>query len=148
MGTNYLGSALANQEPRERTPEEVMVGSAPVKLSPEAAAANRRALRRVRGNYRTVETAVYREDPSGEEHEVLVTVEYSMQGAEPDVGIMSGYLEVQGVYLTNEDGSEGPLLDWSDTDQSDFDEGVAIDCAEAFGEYDGPDTIEEARGER
>lgn len=111
-----------------RSNEEVMVGGL-VKVSPAAAETNRRVQRRMRGS-KTVETAIYREDPAGEEHEVPVTVEYSMQGAEPDVGIMSGYLEVQGVYLTNEDGSEGPLVDWSEQDSRDFDEGEAIDILE------------------
>lgn len=130
----------------ERTNEEVMVGQL-VKLSPEAAEQNRRSLRRMRGN-RTTDEAIYREDPSGEEHEIEVVVEYRFCGAEPDVGIMSGYVEVQGVYLRNEDGSEGPVLDWSDADQEAFDSGPACDLLDDDAEYDGPDTWEEARGER
>ena len=90
-----------------------------------------------RNRNRHVDVGIYREDPAGEEHEVVVTVEYGFQRAEPDVGIMSGYVEVQSVRLQNEDGSDGPLLHWSQADQDDFDEGQATDlCDDEHDDHD------------
>lgn len=75
----------------------------------------------------SVQTAVYREDPSGAEHEVAIEVEYSFCGADPDVGIMSGHVEVQAVYLLDENEARGPMLEWSETDSADFDNDISPD---------------------